>query len=256
MDTNIPCLKHNSALTPLRIRRQPRPPTPTECLLNDRGQTPQARPAFLNPNRPLQYCGMHREPRPRRIMLIVVLSEGGLGLVAWLLVLLFDLPLFKISDWHPAAVLWGVLATVPLLVGLLLLSRFRRGPLERLWRLVEQLVADIFGGATVAELALVSLLAGVGEEILFRAALQGALSSWFGWPTALIVASLLFGVAHLITKTYAVLATLVGLYLGGLWIYFDNLLVPIVVHALYDFLALNYLLHHKKSEHHPTDDSA
>jgi membrane protease YdiL (CAAX protease family) len=30
--------------------------------------------------------------------------------------------------------------------------------------------------------------------------------------------------------------------LGGLWVITDNLLVPAVVHALYDFWALIYLL--------------
>ena len=38
------------------------------------------------------------------------------------------------------------------------------------------------------------------------------------------------------------LAGLIGLYLGWLWLAVGNLLVPIVVHALYDFVALMYLV--------------
>jgi len=40
---------------------------------------------------------------------------------------------------------------------------------------------------------------------------------------------------------YALLAGVVGLYLGGLYLLTGNLLVPIVVHALYDVVALGYL---------------
>jgi membrane protease YdiL (CAAX protease family) len=52
----------------------------------------------------------------------------------------------------------------------------------------------------------------------------------------------LFGLLHPITPTYAVLAALMGAYLGGVWLASGNLLVPIVAHALYDFIALAYLL--------------
>ena len=180
--------------------------------------------------------------------MIVALFEGGLGLLAWLLARLLGQPFWDTIVWQIDAVVWGILATTPLLGGLLLLVRSRREPLARLRRLVEQLVAEMFAGAGVADLAVISLLAGVGEELLFRAVLQGAMSEWIGVPAALIVASVFFGLAHLVTKTYAVLATVVGLYLGGLWLYFDNLLVPIVVHALYDFVALTYLIRRGQRE--------
>jgi membrane protease YdiL (CAAX protease family) len=92
------------------------------------------------------------------------------------------------------------------------------------------------------DLALVSISAGVGEELLFRGFLQAAIADWTNPWIALAIASLLFGLAHFITPMYAVLATLLGAYLGGLWLACDNLLAPIVTHALYDFLALVYLL--------------
>ena len=60
--------------------------------------------------------------------------------------------------------------------------------------------------------------------------------------TSLVIASLLFGLMHPITRTYAVICMLVGLYLGGIWMFTNNLFVPIFIHALYDFLALVYLL--------------
>ena len=61
---------------------------------------------------------------------------------------------------------------------------------------------------------------------------------WVG----LIAGGVLFGLAHCITPTYALLAGLIGLYLGWLWIATGNLLVPITTHAVYVFLALVYLI--------------
>ena len=58
----------------------------------------------------------------------------------------------------------------------------------------------------------------------------------------LLLASLLFGLAHCVTWTYGGLAFLVGGYLGCLYIWSGSLLVPIVPHAAYDFFALVYLL--------------
>ena len=53
---------------------------------------------------------------------------------------------------------------------------------------------------------------------------------------------MLFGAVHLITGTYGIIAAAIGLYLGLLWVASGNLLVPIVTHAAYDFVALVYLL--------------
>jgi membrane protease YdiL (CAAX protease family) len=54
-----------------------------------------------------------------------------------------------------------------------------------------------------------------------------------------------------VTAAYAVMAGFIGLYLGVLAVWHDNLLVPMVVHALYDFVALTYLVHY----HRPQPDS-
>ena len=93
---------------------------------------------------------------------------------------------------------------------------------------------------------LISLFAGAGEEMLFRGLIQAGLDEWMTGPAgawiALAVASLLFGLAHMVSATYAVVAALIGAYLGALLIATDNLLAPIVAHGLYDFVALIYLV--------------
>jgi membrane protease YdiL (CAAX protease family) len=64
-----------------------------------------------------------------------------------------------------------------------------------------------------------------------------------------VIASALFGLGHFITPMYALLAGLLGLYLGGLAMIYDNLLLVMVVHALYDFVALVYLVRKYKQDH-------
>jgi membrane protease YdiL (CAAX protease family) len=88
--------------------------------------------------------------------------------------------------------------------------------------------------------------------MLFRGVFQAVLSRWAGTAVGLALASALFGLLHAITFTYAVLAGLAGAYLGALWLWTDNLLVSILVHALYDFVLLVYLIYW----HEPTEAPA
>jgi membrane protease YdiL (CAAX protease family) len=102
-------------------------------------------------------------------------------------------------------------------------------------------VSELFHECNWLELALVALLAGVGEELLFRGVVQHAAAERWGAGAGLVIASLAFGFAHPLSLTYIVLAATIGFYLGWLWLASGNLLVPIVAHGLYDFIALIYL---------------
>jgi len=79
--------------------------------------------------------------------------------------------------------------------------------------------------------------------MLFRGVLQTSIAAWLGIPWGVVHASLLFGLFHPISLTYMVIAAILGLYLGTLMLVGGNLLSVMVVHALYDFAALGYLLH-------------
>ena len=77
---------------------------------------------------------------------------------------------------------------------------------------------------------------------MFRGVLQTGLVEIAGkWP-GLIAASIAFGLAHPISKPYVITATLVGIFLGGLFLMTGNLLAPVVAHATYDFCALAWLV--------------
>ena len=116
--------------------------------------------------------------------------------------------------------------------------------------MLDDLIVPMFKNCTWVELAAISLLAGLGEELLFRGVFQAAMAEWTGdflphspagamvgdW-IAIVGVAIVFGLLHAVNAAYAVLATLMGLYLGWLWMATGNLAVPIVAHAVYDFLA-------------------
>jgi membrane protease YdiL (CAAX protease family) len=203
----------------------------------------------------------------RRFLITALAFEGGLGVVALALgFLIGPSPLeslfrepFGFGAWLQSAGV-GLLAAVPMLVGLLLLDRFAWGPLRELQALVETHLTPLFAPLSVVHLLVISLAAGIGEELLFRGWLQEGLARWIGPPlgavVGLLLASLVFGACHWLTTTYAVLAALVGIYLGGLYLVTDDLLVPMVTHAAYDFVALIYLAKWKSTarETPPSDE--
>lgn len=140
--------------------------------------------------------------------------------------------------WSSSGIAAGLVATVPLLLGFAVVSAAPIAPLARLREEMEKIVALIFADATIVDLALLSLAAGIGEEILFRGLVQQWLQTAMGPAIGLGLASALFGLAHPISRTYVVVATLVGAYLGWLWQLTGNLIAPITAHAAYDFVVL------------------
>ena len=168
--------------------------------------------------------------------------EASLALMAILIGWLAGVQPLETVVWQPAALAWGVVAAAPLFVMLWLMVRFPIGPLRRLIETVDQMVPNLFHEASLLDLAVVSLMAGIGEELLFRGVVQTAMAQWTGSPlAALLAAGVLFGLIHSVTRAYAAFASVVGVYLGWLWLATDNMLAPVVAHAVYDFGALWYL---------------
>ena len=96
------------------------------------------------------------------------------------------------------------------------------------------------------------LFVGPAEELLFRGAVQGRLrESWGMWP-AIITATVLFGLVHIpaisggfgAQLSYALLVGVLGLLLGYLYEYTQNILVPSLIHGAYNgtLFGLLYLL--------------
>jgi len=124
----------------------------------------------------------------------------------------------------------------------------RNRALKDLRDFVGRQILPLFKNASLLQLGLLSVLAGVGEEALFRGVLQTWLVQHVGIYPGWILASIAFGLAHYVNRAYAIVATLIGLYLGWLYLVSGNLLLPVIAHALYDFVALIVLLREGQRE--------
>ena len=177
--------------------------------------------------------------------------ELSLLFVGAMLAFLLRQPLFGNLQWCLRDLGLGILASLPLLVLFLWLLHSSLPPFERIGEFLEAYVRTVFEPWAIWQLAVISLLASVCEEVFFRSVFQGGLARLIGTIPALAVASVLFGCFHLVTKTYAIVATLIGAYLGVLWLAAGNLLAPITSHAVYDFVALVYFLRAHVRQHGP-----
>jgi uncharacterized protein len=182
---------------------------------------------------------MARNRHHYRWVVIGIAFELGLAGLAWLLGWPFQiLPLAHFS-WDWPDIIWGIAASLPLFLVFLLLLRQTAGPLAQTKLVLEETVRPIFAHCTLPELAAISLSAGIGEEMLFRGVIQELFSRpWVG----VLVASAIFGMFHPLSATYVLIAALFGVYLGVCLIASGNLLLVVVAHGLYDFLALAYLV--------------
>jgi membrane protease YdiL (CAAX protease family) len=151
-------------------------------------------------------------------------------------------PLFGDLHWNFEDALWGISATAPALAVFVYGLHSKAKPFAETRVALDRTVGLLFAQFTTAQLLVISILAGIAEEALFRAVIQSALEQPLGRNGALLVASIIFGCAHLLNWSYGLLSCLAGLYLGGLWLGTGNLLAPIITHALYDYLALVYYL--------------
>jgi hypothetical protein len=179
------------------------------------------------------------ERRSTKFVLAAAIFEGALGAAGYGLARWFGEPIAARLTASTADLWRSALATAPMLALLVAALRTRWAPLAELRDDVAKLVEEFLGDASWAGLALVSVAAGLGEEILFRGALQPLAVDWLGsaW-LGVAAASVVFGALHAATPTYFVLATAIGLYFGWLAEQFDDLVAPIVTHAVYDFAAL------------------
>ena len=133
---------------------------------------------------------------------------------------------FSIGDSPPIGILLGLLAAVGTVS--LGIAIYRLVPVMR--KMTEELAPELVDRMGAADLVLISVFSGVGEEMFFR----GAVQPEFG----ITVAALAFGLVHigpdrryLIWTVWAVLA---GFLFGFLYRYSGGLIAPVVAHSLHN----------------------
>lgn len=103
-------------------------------------------------------------------------------------------------------------------------------------------ISGIFSGYSLVHLACVAALAGVGEELLFRGFLQTWLASHFTIMWAILVTSIIFGLLHYLSHAYFISVILMSIAFGVAYDITDSLLMVMVWHGVYDFIALVVLV--------------
>ena len=98
-------------------------------------------------------------------------------------------------------------------------------------------LARLVGPLGAGRALLLATASGLGEELLFRGALQPRV----GW----LAATLLFAAAHFVPRaglrSWAVFALLAGAVFGALFAWSGDLLAPVLAHALVNGLNLGWL---------------
>ncbi len=173
---------------------------------------------------------------------LAIAFEGFLVLLAWGLGWLFGTPPYQQTYLNPPAAIVGFIAAGPPLLAMWWCSQSQWVSLRGLMDEIEHRIIPLFSGCPQSALILICVLAGVGEEALFRGVLQSVFTLWVGPGPALVLTSVVFGLGHLITPVYAVLAGVLGFYLGWLSLVSDNLLPAMIAHGFYDYVALRFLL--------------
>ena len=170
--------------------------------------------------------------------------EASLILVAILLGWISEINPFEKLHFSEIAIAYGFIGTVPLLILFFVLEHVK---IESVIK-IRQLLLDTLGPGLYryhwTDLLILAAIAGVSEEVIFRGVIQPWMESNWGATAALIGSNIIFGLAHALTPLYAVLAGLIGIYLGLSMDFVEqrNLLIPIVIHGLYDYLAFMLLM--------------
>ncbi|MCH9655740.1 MAG: CPBP family intramembrane metalloprotease [Planctomycetes bacterium] len=146
-------------------------------------------------------------------------------------------------NWNWTDLFIGIGAAMPMFLFFLISVRV---PIQSFQKIKQFLLAELgprIEHGSILELFILSIFIGLGEEMLFRGVLQ-SWASQYGILAAIIFTNFLFGIVHSVTRLYVVIATLMGVYLSLLLIFFSpqNLLIPITTHTIYDFLCFVYIL--------------
>lgn len=93
--------------------------------------------------------------------------------------------------------------------------------------------------ALIMVFGLISVEAGVLEEVFFRGIMQTHFASHIGSAGAVLAAGLLFGLAHFYQGFGGIIGTsMLGIWLGLTYALTGNILVPVTGHVLGDFVCM------------------
>ncbi len=165
--------------------------------------------------------------------------EGSLLVIAFIIGWFVGINPFANLFFSEMAIFYGIVGTIPLFVFFMALYQIQIDSFQEVKRALLDTLAPNMVRLHWTDLFILAAIAGITEEVLFRGTIQPWLESSWGMTGGLIASNVIFGLVHAVTPMYAVLAALVGMFLGLSMDYGGdrNLLTPIIIHGLYDFLA-------------------
>ena len=181
--------------------------------------------------------------------------ESALVLVAVALGWIADIDPFENLHFSETVIAYGVIGTAPLFLLFLTMEQIQLESVVKIRSLLLETLGPGLHSYHWTDLFMLAAIAGVSEEILFRGVIQPWMESSWGMAAGLIGSNIIFGLVHAVTPLYAVLAALVGIYLGLSLDYGGdrNLLTPVIIHGLYDFLAFVTLMRAYRASHKNAD---
>lgn len=194
--------------------------------------------------------------KPQNFFKTACYFEGALIFVAIVLGLIAEIDPFENIHFSEQAVFYGLFGTLPLFFIFLVMEHMSITSVKKIRQVLLETLGPSMHKNSWADLFVLAAIAGVSEEILFRGVIQPWMENSWGITAGLIGSSILFGLVHAVTPLYAVLATGVGIYLG-MFLDYDNernLLIPIIIHATYDFLAFIVIMRSYKNSLNETPE--
>lgn len=132
-------------------------------------------------------------------------------------------------------VVWGTVLGAVTFGAVIILTRL---PISESLREVSRQLIPIFKGMSFAQILILSLGAGIGEELLFRGFLQQWLIGYYSIDLAIGIAAVVFGLLHFANFSYFLLTTVLGAAFGIAYHITGSLLLIMSWHAFYDLLAI------------------
>lgn len=184
--------------------------------------------------------GADHDPQGNNSFVSVLAGTVLLGVAAFGLSLLLNTPFGAQFSLQPNDFLIGVTATLPLVIFLWWFTNTNIASLAAFRRSQIEFFASLGFTFTPRRIVLMAIAAGISEELLFRGVFLIWLHYFFPMIVAILLSNVVFGLLHMRTALYALIAGCVGVYLSAIYVATGNLLAPITTHILYDAVALEY----------------
>jgi membrane protease YdiL (CAAX protease family) len=187
---------------------------------------------------------MNKSTDHEKFFKFACLFEGSLLVIAVALGWIAGIDPFATLHFNESAVFYGVMGAAPLFLLLMALSLINSPAIQNIRKMLLETLGAALCRYRWPDFLVLSAIAGVSEEVLFRGVIQPWLETAWGMAAGLIASNAIFGLLHAVTPLYALLAGLVGVYLGLCLDYGGqrNLLTPIIIHGVYDFLAFMVIM--------------